>query len=185
MRVAPVDPNAFLSRVKARCYLPYGQIWGLAFEFSDGTKVNLGNQGDPNTDPYAEEETAFKNATVELPAGCTSIDYYSMADSCGSKIVALVFKKNDIPVGHIDLRKTEQSATGTISTRSGGLISNLTVVRDCIQNYSYTFESNEVLPSWLTATWLYWLVLIVFVGLVYGLSTGMSTELSSHPLTYG
>lgn len=173
MLVTAKNPNAFLSRVKARCYIPYGQIWGLAFEFSDGTKVNLGNKDDPNTDPYAEEQSAFKNMTVDLPTGCTSIDYYLMKDKCKTKVIALIFKKNNTTVAKIDLRDVpwEGHGRGSIIAPEGHLISSFVVKRDCMHHYSYEFVDSK-LPNWLSVDWLtidlfYIILLMVICGFLY------------------
>jgi len=40
--VKGVDPKSYLTKIAMRIYNSYGQIWGLAFEFSDGANGVIG-----------------------------------------------------------------------------------------------------------------------------------------------
>ena len=75
--VKPVNVNAFLTKIGARQHTD-GVIHGLAFEFSDGSKVNLSAHGGFNTNPYeARATSSIYTKYLDFPNGCDRLTFGS------------------------------------------------------------------------------------------------------------
>ena len=156
--VQGVAPNAYLNKVLARYYLPYGHIQGLAFEFSDGTKINLGsNPANPyNTDPYVNyKPEAVK--TINLPNGADKLLWKANGASMGrapDPIVqtqqqkALYFDKNGVRIGQMVGGSYCCNQNGEVRVAAGQIISKLLLSVSTDGYYrNYTFKTAYGIPD--------------------------------------
>jgi len=76
--VKPVNVNAFLTKIGARQHTD-GVIHGLAFEFSDGSKVNLSDHAGPDSDPYEIDNDVMHTEWIEAPDGFDRLQWGAVA----------------------------------------------------------------------------------------------------------
>lgn len=78
------NPYAYIIKIGARIYVPYDKIQGLAFEFSDGSKINLSAHGGGNTDPYdSYESSVLQTVWLSVPDGFDEIKWSANNSNCG------------------------------------------------------------------------------------------------------
>jgi hypothetical protein len=87
--------TAFINKVGVR-YYDKESIRGLAFEFSDGSKVNLSGHGDINTDPYTSSTPLMTTQWLDMPDGFDRLKWQANEPT----LINLTFYKNGARIAH-------------------------------------------------------------------------------------
>jgi hypothetical protein len=100
--VKGTSPTGYIVKIGMR--LLHGIVNGFAFEFSDGSKVNLSAHGGGNTDPYNTYiNFALKTIWILIPDGCDEIKIHDFNNNGhDGKIRQMYVYKNGMQIGSMN-----------------------------------------------------------------------------------